>query len=708
MNTFESPLPDDRLSELHQLATAALNENLSDEQGARLDQLVCQDEEFRKQYIRYMYVSWNLRTWAKFPLADDSESPLQPLMPADVDEALLHQLQVPSSEPAAPSAPSFLGNFIHGTIGFFSQEVPFAMLTATIITSLGLLAGSFIYVSHHESTAQKSQPSSPSMTIVSNPQSEYVGRITGMVDVKWSDATTAAVTELVALDRKYALASGLMEITYDSGAKVILQGPVTYEVDSRDGGFLSIGKLTACLDNAKPRAGDQKSEIKNQKSSLSTIHYPLFTIKTPTATVTDLGTEFGVEVSKTGATETHVLRGAVEMQFAAPDGSGVHRIRMTERQAARVEVGKNGVPTLSHPVVQFDRFVRYMPVLQQVPISVFSTGVNLARGNADPHWRIVAVSNSPNFKTQPAIVSWAAAWSFNIGADSQWISTKGDLPVATDDTTYTFQTTFELPADARPGTAKLTGWYAADNHVCAMRLNGRNIWLYNRDEAVQSRDCRFFHIDRGFKSGKNVLEIDVMSSQGGQGSKNQFTSWGSAGKIVAFTNTGDKIYWGTGLKLEADKIYTVTVAIGSRLDVNSPGCDFRLRETPDNNGGKTPDLTHAHFSSSDLVQGAFVDKSLTLNTKIKPGLVGKELWAEVESETQTNYDNFRVDVRDASGRIIAQTSNDFEKGLGRNPWACDGNVYAKGVNEGVQVISGIGLRMKLEGSVSTAMSPREP
>ena len=33
---------------------------------------------------------------------------------------------------------------------------------------------------------------------------------------------------LVSLGDKFALASGLMEITYDTGAKVILQGPVTY------------------------------------------------------------------------------------------------------------------------------------------------------------------------------------------------------------------------------------------------------------------------------------------------------------------------------------------------------------------------------------------------------------------------------------------------------------------------------------------------
>ena len=37
---------------------------------------------------------------------------------------------------------------------------------------------------------------------------------------------------LVSLGDKFALRSGLMEITYDTGAKVILQGPVTYEVES--------------------------------------------------------------------------------------------------------------------------------------------------------------------------------------------------------------------------------------------------------------------------------------------------------------------------------------------------------------------------------------------------------------------------------------------------------------------------------------------
>jgi len=35
--------------------------------------------------------------------------------------------------------------------------------------------------------------------------------------------------------RKYELDAGLMEISYASGAKVILQGPCRYEVDSAAG-----------------------------------------------------------------------------------------------------------------------------------------------------------------------------------------------------------------------------------------------------------------------------------------------------------------------------------------------------------------------------------------------------------------------------------------------------------------------------------------
>ena len=95
-----------------------------------------------------------------------------------------------------------------------------------------------------------------------------------------------------------------------------------------------------------------KSEIRNQKSatsnpqspipnpSLSTNRYPLFTVKTPTAIVTDLGTEFGVMVSGEGLTQVHVLQGAVETRTVGAKGSAECCQRVTEGLA--VEIGRKG------------------------------------------------------------------------------------------------------------------------------------------------------------------------------------------------------------------------------------------------------------------------------------------------------------------------------------------------------------------------------
>ncbi|MBE3038338.1 MAG: hypothetical protein IMZ62_05960, partial [Chloroflexi bacterium] len=141
------------------------------------------------------------------------------------------------------------------------------------------------------SSPEIAQFSLPPAEVVIEPEIAYVGRITGMVDCRLEEGSgfrvqgswAANQKSLVALGDKFALASGLMEITYNTGAKVVLQGPCTYEAESAAGGFLSLGKLTAKVNSVKPQAANPQSLIPNP-SSLSTIHYPLFTIKTPTAT----------------------------------------------------------------------------------------------------------------------------------------------------------------------------------------------------------------------------------------------------------------------------------------------------------------------------------------------------------------------------------------------------------------------------------------
>ncbi|MCG2684869.1 MAG: hypothetical protein L6306_14800, partial [Planctomycetales bacterium] len=82
----------------------------------------------------------------------------------------------------------------------------------------------------------------------------------------------------------------------------------------------------------------------------SLIPNPLFAIRTPTAVVTDLGTEFGVEVYKSGVTESRVFRGSVKVQVVgdglpSPSGRGAggegsgQVVVLRENESARVEGG---------------------------------------------------------------------------------------------------------------------------------------------------------------------------------------------------------------------------------------------------------------------------------------------------------------------------------------------------------------------------------
>jgi hypothetical protein len=178
----------------------------------------------------------------------------------------------------------------------------------------------------------------------------FVGRVTGTVDCRWSDSKTGTGDyAYVPLGRKYALASGLMEITYDTGATVILEGPCTYTVESKTGGYLSFGRLTARVEKRGEKKAEREKIAANQQSAIQNHQYPpsissaQFIVRTPTATVTDLGTEFGVAVDKTGLTESHVFRGKVLLAaVGGKERQQEHIVTLAANQSARIEKDSGG------------------------------------------------------------------------------------------------------------------------------------------------------------------------------------------------------------------------------------------------------------------------------------------------------------------------------------------------------------------------------
>ncbi len=513
-------------AELHDLLWRLRAGAAAPEQLSRLERMVCEDPRVRAFYVRYMHLCadlhWNAAEDGERAAADtpaskegsgvgvqDSESLVQPIV---IDTSITHY---PSS-----TTYSSLGSWL------------FSYTVATVFVGLLILGAWAVKITHcHELADNNSRRQTASGLSAKEPEMVFVGRITGMVDVEWSKAPNylppAGVH--VSLGRRYVLDAGLMEITYDSGARVILEGPCTYTVESSTRGYLALGKLTARVETDREigRQGDREKKP-GDESSLSPSPFlpisPSFVVRTPTAVVTDLGTEFGVEVSEDGNTTSHVFRGSVKVQVAGDAGSASDtrqkEMILRANESARVERAGRVRETPQMPAeekphtVRFTHptpppvFVRQMP--KRAPIELFNTGIGVKEGEPDPHWRIVARSDDPDFKPRPATVKKDVPgnWLTNDPERSQWITLAGDGQKLPDGVVYTFRTTFDLTG-LRPGTAAVRGWFIVDNHVRAIRLNSRELSLAEHGTLPPYDLFVGFFAARGFVEEVNALEIEV-------------------------------------------------------------------------------------------------------------------------------------------------------------------------------------------------------
>ena len=523
--------PQDRSAFLRERIAQYCDGVLSAEDTAELEQRLREDPRAMEFFLLYMelhsQIAWNARAHAE----KDSGFGVQGSGASAFDGAaveLPHQLDAPSPETPVPSAeplipPIIIDSSAAGSYppsaGLFAVGSPlFSYTAAAAIMGVAVLVLWAWKVSLRYEVVESPRPATPPPAAR---DVGPVGRITGLADCRWSDPQSIPVGRDIALGQAYALSSGLMEITYSTGTKVILEGPCTYEVESAAGGFLSLGKLTARVEQGSGFRV-QGSDSSNPKSQIPN---PKFVVRTPTAVVTDLGTEFGVEVDKSGATKSHVFRGKIELRVAGNGGERPEEvIPLGESESARVERGKDralSVVKLSRGQSRPDAFARHMP--RRVPIKLFNTGVELREGDEDPHWQFVARSDDPKFKSRPALVTWVRPEFLpNFPRRSQWISAVADMSDLPNGVTYTFRTTFELAAGALPDTAGLRGQSIADNRISAIRLNGR---------AVPPPECPDVHfLDRYtvfwirgcFVEGANVLEFDVYNGSPNDPPENKY------------------------------------------------------------------------------------------------------------------------------------------------------------------------------------------
>lgn len=254
-------LSDDETLELNALCSALVDRSLDRPGRARLGTLLASSEEARRFYVCSMALSASLHDFAS---------------------------ELQSEEPQAS------GKIVRVAAW---RWVAGALAAAAAVLLAFRIGGSIA--------------TAPGDALVAAGDDEsFVATLSAKDDCRWKGAGPQLGDEL-RQGRQLQLASGVVEITFNSGAQVEIEGPAALDLTSAWEAVLRHGSLRA---NVPPEAVG-------------------FRVSNPDVQVTDLGTEFSMLANERGGTEVFVLKGAVE---ASAQGRA-QPIMLHERQAQRFE-----------------------------------------------------------------------------------------------------------------------------------------------------------------------------------------------------------------------------------------------------------------------------------------------------------------------------------------------------------------------------------
>lgn len=149
---------------------------------------------------------------------------------------------------------------------------------------------------------------------------------------KWADAEgTMKSGNRLATHRTFCLRGGIAALKFDNNAAVTIEGPAEFEIVSEDRIKLGYGRLYSIV----------------PQEALG------FSVVTPTATVVDLGTQFGVQVDFNGTTELHVNKGLTRLLA----GDKQRKVSLEAQAGSAWRVSKMSSEAVEIPCEE-SRFVR--------------------------------------------------------------------------------------------------------------------------------------------------------------------------------------------------------------------------------------------------------------------------------------------------------------------------------------------------------------
>ncbi|MCP4451228.1 MAG: FecR domain-containing protein, partial [Planctomycetes bacterium] len=321
---------DHSLNRLSELLMRKLNHELNDEEHSHLKHWLAEDAEARQYYVEFMALNAQLRQQRVAPVTSAPlDIDLSKDRPSDIaafsewlDKTGLNEAETPEPRPehvneirriAEERLQSFLeeqeqmrreqalyqryqdpsplkeglyeaARQIYTTATWLKRNA-LRLTATTAVLLLGLAVVQ--YALHHQ----------------------IVATLDEAVHAQWDTPPTDANLH----PGPMFLKEGFAKLTFKQGAEVILQAPCAFDLTSKNRMILHQGMVTA--------------QVPKQAHG--------FAIKTPQTTVTDFGTEFGVQVQASTASEVHVFDGRVQVKTE------------TQAQGRNVIKGKAAVVTQS-------------------------------------------------------------------------------------------------------------------------------------------------------------------------------------------------------------------------------------------------------------------------------------------------------------------------------------------------------------------------
>ncbi|QDV52525.1 hypothetical protein [Gimesia fumaroli] len=173
--------------------------------------------------------------------------------------------------------------------GYFTVAVA---SVALMVSAHWFLTGYLIGVKPPESQPKIIKVEVPIEVPVAITNLPYVATLSRATDCKWGGENPPQFSGQRLLSKELFLEQGVAEFRFDSGVRLVLEGPTKINIESVNSATITSGSVV----------------LHGYESS------PEFELITPRASFFDIGTEYGAKVEEDGSTELHVFQGAVRIQ----------------------------------------------------------------------------------------------------------------------------------------------------------------------------------------------------------------------------------------------------------------------------------------------------------------------------------------------------------------------------------------------------------